>query len=153
MTTPTRTRRSRVRNLDTTSTTELPKAPKGALTSARDFYSHNNLKNFHNRESEKARKALFQELSTLKDNKQPFHFVHPTTVDGKPVTLDIDLVEGSSTLVDLKLLKKLVKEEEFWEIISATKTRVKEVAGETVANRVFSSTPNGKFSATVKVAK
>lgn len=121
---------------------------------AENFYAHNTKKNFHDRTAKAERKELAKILLEMKDRGQKFFYVETVEVDKKPMTVDIGLQEGETQTVNSKLLKSLVTEEQLLLILeSATKTKIEEVAGATVADRVVSKKGNGTYNAFVVIHK
>ncbi|WEV89377.1 hypothetical protein H10PHJ05_76 [Aeromonas phage HJ05] len=146
----------RVGGLNATSQAAKPMraaAPKHIQTQAAKAYALNALKNKATNEYNAERKTLLQELLALREKGQPTDFVFPVKVDNNPVTLVVGLEEGTKTSIDLKLLRSLVTDEEFMKIISATVASIKAVKGQTMVDRVTTTTKTGNFNAQVTTLK
>lgn len=128
-------------------------APKHIQNHAAKTYALNALKNKATNEYNAERKVLLQELLALREKGQPTNFVFPVKVDNNPVTLVVELEEGTKTSVDLKLLRSLVTDEEFMKIISATVASIKSVKGQTMVDRVTKTEKTGNFNAQVTTLK
>lgn len=128
-------------------------APKHIQQLAAKTYALNALKNKSTNEYNAERKVLLQELLALREKQQPTDFVFPVKVDNNPVTLVVGLEEGTKTTVDLQLLRKLVTDDEFMKIVSATVAAIKSVKGQTMVDRVTTTEKTGNFNAQVTTLK
>jgi len=105
--------------------------PKNLIELAKSTYKAKVAKNQASREETNTRKSLYKEMkhSGIKQ------FQTDAIVDGKKVTLEVDIDAPDRVVVDAATLLKLVDEETFLQIVSATQTAVKEHAGEATLRR------------------
>lgn len=111
-------------------------------------YTENAKQNEHKRKHDSARKSLLGKLQEAEEVK----VVAEVEVSRKKVTLVAQVATGTSQVVDVAKLKKLVSEEQFMRIVSATQKAIKEEVGESVMNKCL-KTVKGSTNVSVKAAK
>jgi len=122
--------------------------PKNLIELAKSTYKAKVAKNAAGREETNTRKSLYKEMKDA-GIKQ---FQCDAIIDGKKVTLEADIDAPDRIVVDPAVLLKLVDEETFLQIVSATQTSVKEHAGEAILRRC-SETTKGTENVTVSPSK
>lgn len=123
--------------------------PTELSTLAVEYYTNNKLANACKGKAEKAREKLY---GGMKDAGIAT-FDLQTNVDGKPLLLEASVAPGAEKReVDIAKLRKLVSEEDFAAIVSATVGKVEEIAGKDVLARC-TTTVAGKENVTVKPKK
>jgi hypothetical protein len=115
---------------------------------ARAVFKANKEKNAATRVETESRKTLYKEMK----NAGIKQFTTVAVVDGKRVTLEADIDAPTRVEIDVRVLRKLVDEETFLSIVSATQSSIKEHAGEAVMRRCATTT-EGTENVTVKAAK
>ena len=154
----TRTRRRsggrvRVRAIDTDAAKAAP-VPEVVLSLSREMYIANKAKNAQEGIRLKAEKTLTARLAELRDDEKAYTFNFATKVDKKTVQLDVAMVEGSTTSINLDLLRTIIDDDDvLMTIISATKAKVLAQCGAEVVARIFKTKGNGVFKAKVTVTK
>ena len=122
--------------------------PEDLLELVRATYKANVAKNAAGREEEKARKALYARMKEVKLTACQTVAV----VDGKRINLTAEISTPERVAVDVNLLRRLVTEEQFLKIVSASQTSVKEEVGDAVL-RQCSVTTTGTENVSVKPTK
>jgi len=117
-----------------------------------DYFSENLEKNKWTSKANKSRKSLHGAMvdGNLKEA------VVTAKVNGNTVTLDVKVAIPDVTHIDLAKLKKLVGDEKFMLIASATKKAIEEHAGTAVYNQVSTvkkGTDKTKEAVSVKLRK
>ena len=124
-TTPTRTRR---RSIAAPASVSIP---ADIILLAIGFYAANQKSNAFGSLATADRKKLYARMKEceLKD------FKFDTTIEGSSVKLSAVVATPESTVIDTSLLRKIVDEETFMKIVSATKTSVEKYAGTEAVTR------------------
>jgi hypothetical protein len=132
------------------------RSPKAAISPIEEFavifHTENTLCNTAKRKATVARKALLAAMNA-EDIRSA---MVPTTIDGKMVTLALEIKAPTVQQIDMKLLKTLVTPKQFAQLITTTKTLVDAVAGTAVSARVIERVEvddAAKEAVSVKVAK
>lgn len=115
---------------------------------AAEFHRLNTKANECKRKADKARKDLYKEMK--EHGLQTFDLI--TSIEGRDVSLEVKIGSSVSTVIDVAALRKIVSEEKFLQIISATKTNVEKYGGKDVSSRV-SKTVTGTENVSVKAKK
>lgn len=129
----------RKRRLDTNASKPSSTAEMQKL--AVEFFVANNRKNEEARVAEKNRKQLYGKMKEAKLNS----FDIDTNIDGKPITLSVEIGSGTQEKMDTLKLYDLFKkgritEEQFLSVISASKTAVEGKIGKDIAAQIAIST-------------
>lgn len=118
--------RKRVRAVEGGKTEVAPEAPLELRRLAADHYRSNEQANAAALAAKKARTELYAGMKKL--GLKDFNFT--TTIDGKKLNLTSMIAAGrSTTVIDVVKLSKLVDEETFIKIVSASVTNVTTFAG------------------------
>lgn len=115
---------------------------------AAESHRENVVMNAAKRKSEKARKALYSEMKDA--GIKSFDLI--TNIDGKDISLESIVQRGERTVIDTAALSSIVSKDQFLAIISASKSKVEQVAGKDVAVRVARTEP-GTENVSIKVKK
>lgn len=115
---------------------------------AAEFHRENVAANKAGNRAKKARAALY----ALMKSEGVKSFDLTTNVEGRDLSLGVEVSASERTLINVAELRRIVSEEQFLQAISATKTAVEEVAGKDVAMRV-SYTETGTENVSVKPKK
>ena len=122
------TRKRKPRALAVGKTNEVtPSMNENAAT----YYRENKAMNAAKSNGEKARKALYAEMASagLKT------FDLNTNIEGKDIILTAEVGSRPTTSIDVAALRRIVTEEQFDKIVSASQGKVVTVAGRDVAVR------------------
>lgn len=132
MSTETRTR-TRNRKLDID---PIKVSPRDALNHlAIEYYTNNREMNARKGKADKARKSLYSGMKEL--NLQSFSTSFQEPDAARPVTLDVTIETPTGQAVDVRKLRSLVTEDQFYAIISASAAAVTEAVGTSILNQVL----------------
>lgn len=115
-------------------------------TLACQFYQQNKIKNAAAAKERSIRSRL---LSLCVEAGVKSQEVTCVSEDGSKLVLSVTVARGQKSVIDLDTLKRLIPAEQYEKCLSATQTRVEEVAGKTIAlaaRRVVSTEMNVSVS-------
>ena len=99
-------------------------------TLACQFYQQNKIKNAAAAKERSIRSRL---LSLCVEAGVKSQEVTCVSEDGSKLVLSVTVAPGQKSVIDLDTLKRLIPAEQYEKCLSATQTRVEEVAGKTIA--------------------
>lgn len=125
------TRKRKPRAIAEEKTTKATKISQTMQTNAVTFYSRNKEVNAAKVQADKARKELYSEMKESGIDT----FDLKTNIEGEEIIITASIGSRSTTAIDVAALRRIVTEEQFEKIVSASKSKVEAVAGKDVAVR------------------